>query len=66
MQELTVENDGAWGAPDNPGLTHLVVNDHTIKELPQNMELPPFVVRVEVGSLEREWEGERRTDGRMD
>lgn len=48
MEELTIENGGTFSEPGAQDVTHLVIDDQNIKEIPQDISLPPFVVRGEV------------------
>ncbi|XP_059171147.1 protein ECT2-like [Physella acuta] len=47
MEELTIENGGTFSEPGAQDVTHLVIDDQNIKEIPQDIALPPFVVRGE-------------------
>ncbi|CAL1534006.1 unnamed protein product, partial [Lymnaea stagnalis] len=47
MEELTIENGGTFAEPGSTDATHLVVYDLTVKEIPQEISLPSFVVRGE-------------------
>ncbi|XP_041358738.1 protein ECT2-like [Gigantopelta aegis] len=47
MEELTIENGGRYEALDSEESTHLVVDDHNVKELPSDLSLPQYVVRAE-------------------
>lgn len=41
---------GTYAEPGAPEVTHLVIDDQNIKEIPQNISVPGFVVRGEVSS----------------
>ncbi|ESO86405.1 hypothetical protein LOTGIDRAFT_61738, partial [Lottia gigantea] len=47
MEELTIENGGTYCALGSDESTHLVVDEHAIKELPSIDNLPVHVVRGE-------------------
>lgn len=47
MEDLTLENGGRFAEVGNQDTTHLVIDDHNVKEVPQDMELPPYIVRGE-------------------
>ncbi|KAK6195819.1 hypothetical protein SNE40_001172 [Patella caerulea] len=47
MEELTIENGGTYCSVGSEESTHLVVDDHAVKELPPNINLPIHVVRGE-------------------
>ncbi|XP_071084886.1 protein ECT2-like isoform X1 [Haliotis cracherodii] len=47
MEELTIENGGTYAALGSDEATHLVVDDHAVKEVPMDVTLPLHIVRGE-------------------
>ncbi|CAG5121443.1 unnamed protein product, partial [Candidula unifasciata] len=47
MEELTIENGGSVAEQGAADLTHLVVDDQNVKEIPPDIPLPQYVVRGE-------------------
>ncbi|BFZ06676.1 hypothetical protein BsWGS_09714 [Bradybaena similaris] len=47
MEELTIENGGTVAEQGAADLTHLVVDDQNVKEIPPDISLPQYVVRGE-------------------
>lgn len=47
MEELTIENGGTYTSVGSDDATHLVVDEHAVKELPPGLKLPNLIIRGE-------------------
>ncbi|GFN74096.1 hypothetical protein PoB_000060200 [Plakobranchus ocellatus] len=53
MEELTLENGGRFAEVGSHDTTHLVIDDQNVKEMPNDIELPPYVVKGELSTPAR-------------
>ncbi|XP_012943637.1 protein ECT2 [Aplysia californica] len=47
MEELTIENGGSFADLGSKDVTHLVIDNQNVKDVPSDIHLPPFIVRGE-------------------
>nr|KAG5708214.1 hypothetical protein BaRGS_021148 [Batillaria attramentaria] len=47
MEDLTIENGGTYTSVGSEEATHLVVDEHAVKELPPGLHIPELIVRGE-------------------